>query len=119
MATAGDILIGAVTLSPFGRTFTEGLIELSRTDRTASGRLVKDVYATKRILTLEYDVITNAALEQYATIYTAGGELILTEYYTSLLSNVYTVLMEPYDKTRLILLDSGLWVGFAATFNEV
>jgi hypothetical protein len=89
-------------LSPFGRTLSLETIELARTDRVASGRLVKDVVTTKKEITLQYSIITATDMEYYQTIYSEQSELILDIYKAPSTIDSYTVLMEPIGWTRLI-----------------
>ena len=54
---------GSVLLTAFGRKFERGTTEPNaRIDRTASGRLVKDLPATKEIFTLTYSPVENTTL---------------------------------------------------------
>lgn len=47
-------------LSTMGRRFAIEDFEISKEQRTASGRLVKEVIAVKKRFTLEYSFVTNA-----------------------------------------------------------
>lgn len=132
----GDIYLGAAgdlkLLSPFGRKLTIKDDEIARTERTASGRLVKDIVATKKKFTISYSEIKGTDLETILDIYDIADELILQiwnddqpatttttsgpgcSYYDQ-----HTVLMEPIDRTRLLLSGEGLWTGVSIELNEV
>jgi hypothetical protein len=132
-AQKGDIYLGTLgaeeLLSPFGRKLTITDTELSREERTASGRLVKDVIATKKKFTLVYETITGTALEQFLDLYAVGGEMSLLIFTDSNLTTTtpepeenydnYTVLMEPIERERLLLLDDGLWSGVNVVLEEI
>jgi hypothetical protein len=59
----GDIYLDGTLLTPFGRTYTESDIEISRGDRTASGKLVRDIIATKKRFSLDYSYIDGDELK--------------------------------------------------------
>jgi hypothetical protein len=132
-AQKGDIYLGTLgseeLLSPFGRKLIITPTELSREERTASGRLVKDIIATKHRFTLAYECITGTALEQFLDFYAVGGEMSLLIFTDSNSTTTtpepeenydnYTVLMEPIERERLLLLDDGLWSGVNIILNEV
>ncbi len=134
MSAKGDIYLGAlgseVLITAFGRSFTIKDTEISRQERTASGRLVKDIIAVKKNFTLAYDMIDGADLETLLTIYDLQSELSLLVYNEDLpettttgspgaYADAYTVLMEPIDRTRMLLLDTGLWGGVSIELSEV
>lgn len=54
-------------------------VRIERAERTASGRKVKDITATKRTFTLEYQGLSVSSMQIFANIYNAG-EPILFEY---------------------------------------
>ena len=133
MAKKGDIFLGLlgdeILLSPFGRTTRIDLTELSRQDRTASGKLVKDIIAKKHKITLEYSMIDGDELKKLLDIYDLDSELSLniynvTEEVTTTPApeenyDHYTVLMQPFDKTLVLLQDNGLWSGVSVVLDEV
>lgn len=128
----GDIYLGELgseeLLSPFGRKLTIADEEIGREQRTASGKLVKDIIATKKKFTLAYETIDGDALEQFLDIYDLNDELSLFIYHTDVPSttsdesnyyDAYTVLMRPLSRERLLLLENGLWTGVSVELNEV
>jgi hypothetical protein len=134
MAKKGDIFLGATAetvalMSPFGRNLTVGDIELSRSDRTSSGKLRKDIYAQKKKITLDYETIDGDELDKYITLYETWDTLILQIQHTDdppsttpepeSYYDEYEVIMEPIDRKRLILRGDGLWEGIKIELNEV
>jgi hypothetical protein len=84
MSQQGDIYLGTAgsetLLSPFGRKLKISDVELAREERTASGRLVKDVIATKKKFTLSYEMIDGDELETLLGLYDGYSELSLLLY---------------------------------------
>lgn len=134
MAKKGDIFLGATAgavaiMSPFGRKLTISDMELSRSERTASGKLAKDIYAVKKKITLSYETIDGDDLDTFLTLYELYDTLVLQIQHTDdpagttpepeVYYDEYIVMMEPIDRERLLLLDTGLWQGVKIEFNEV
>lgn len=132
-AKKGDIYLGLLgeeeLVSPFGRKLIITDTELNREERTASGRLVRDVIATKKKFSLQYEIITGTALEAFLDLYDLNSELSLLIFTDSnattttpepeAIYDIYTVLMEPISRERLLLLDDGLWSGVNIDLLEV
>jgi len=118
-------------ITPFGRKFAEGRIELSRKERTANARLVVDIINTKRRFTLAYSEIdgpdmvtaggrTVIGLNSLIELYDTESELVLNiEYGGTRGTESYNVIMMPIDMERVLLRDSGLWAGVTIEFEEV
>ncbi len=109
-------------LSPFGRTFSEGRIELSRIDRTANARLVADYINSKRKFTLSYSLINNTDLDELLWYYDKQYDhflLYLTIEYTDTRIESYDVIMAPIDRERVLVTNSGLWSGVTIEFEEI
>lgn len=120
---ANDIYLGPtagplVLMTPFGRKLNISDIQLSREDRTASGRLVRDVIATKKEIRLRYRMIDGDELTKYLDAYDTNDELLLRIYNSSGFDD-YTVLMDPISRERLLVRDDGLWEGVEIVFREV
>ena len=119
----GDIYLGIegseALLSPFGRRFAITPDEIGREDRTASGRLVRDVVAVKHKITLAYEVIDGAALTQFLDLYDLEQELSLLVYTADDAYDQYYVLMRPIARERLIVTGDGLWQGVNVELNEI
>ena len=114
-----EILLNGVELSPYGRKFSEAIVEISSQDRTISGRLVKDILATKKQFTLEYSIIDDATLTQLITAYNTLTEATLSIAYRTGETVVYTVLMQPIEYTRKNIEPQQLWEGVSVVFEEV
>jgi hypothetical protein len=121
---ANDLYLGADVgslqlLSALGRKFAINPVELARVDRTASGRLVKDIIATKSIFDLKYSEIDGSDLTTYLDLYDLDDELVFRRY-TSASSYVdYTVLMDPISQQRILATGDGLWEGVTVVLREV
>jgi len=120
MPNKGDIYLGELgsetLLSAFGRTLKISDMEISREERTSSGRLVRDVTATKKKFELSYEMIDGDVLTAVLALYDLQDELSLLIYYETTTTtgegsacDAYTVLMKPIDRTRILLLENGLW----------
>ena len=123
MSSKGDIYLGASgdlkLLSPYGRRLTISDTEISRSERAASGKLRKDIIAVKKRITLDYSFIDGDALETLLDIYDLQSELVLRIYTAESYYDEYTVLMEPIDRTRVLLMADGLWSGVSVVLEEV
>jgi len=118
-------------VTPFGRTFSEGRIELSRKERTANARLVVDIINTKRKFTLSYSEIdgsdilsddgrTLIGLNSLIALYDLQVVLVLViEYGGTRGTEQYDVIMNPIDMERLLMRSDGLWTGVSIEFEEV
>ncbi|MBN1604626.1 MAG: hypothetical protein JW915_23660 [Chitinispirillaceae bacterium] len=119
---AVEIYLGPVgnlyLLTPFGRTLSMGDIEISRTDRTASGRKVSDIITTKKKFTIQYSLIDGQNLQLLQDIYNLHSELII-EIENLGTSTEYTVLMSPFDQTRVLSVGAGLWQNVTIELEEV
>jgi hypothetical protein len=128
----GDIYLGPsgteTLLSPFGRKLKISDVLLAREEQTASGRRVRDIIATKKKFTLTYEMIDGDELEKLIDLYEANDEMSLLLYNDSFPTttpeagddcDAYTVLMQPIERERVLLLDNGLWAGVTVELNEV
>lgn len=122
----GDIWLGVPgnlqLLSPGGRKFSEGVLEGTRSDRTQSGRLVKEVIWSKRKFTLDYSVIDGAALAVFKSLYTASltQNLNLSIDYDGVTTpEVITVAIKPFNRERELLTGTQLWSGVTIELEEV
>ena len=117
-------------ITPFGRKFAEGRIELSRKDRTANARLVVDIINTKRRFSLTYseidgnDITIGAryfiGLNSLVELYDTQSVLVLNiEHGGTRGTETYDVIMNPIDMERALLRDDGLWTGVSIEFEEV
>lgn len=51
------------------------LFEIARSDRTASGKLVKDIVALKHRFLLEYEALDASDINVFISLYSSGKEL--------------------------------------------
>jgi hypothetical protein len=110
---------GVVTeLTAYGRTYSESWVEISRTDRTASGRLVQDITAKKKRFTLDYDLIPHTELEDIAEYYAFDDELQLIVNRPDDTQDTYTVIMRPFDQERARA-KGAHWSGVSIEMEEV
>lgn len=107
-----------VVITGFGRKLTIGDIEISRSDRTASARKVKDVIATKKKINLSFDLIDTGNLNMLKAYYYSQVELEITLDHTGS-NSTYTVLMAPFDWSRVLSTGGGYWSGVNIEFEEV
>lgn len=125
MAKAGEIYLGVlgseVLLTPASRTLEIYTEEIIRSSRTASGRLVKDVIATKDNITLSHELLGGTDLTTLKNLYNLHQELSLLIYNTDTTHDSYTVLMEPLKRKRVLLetINGGLWSGVTVELKEV
>ena len=132
MSKKGNIYLGIVDseslISPFGRKLLIVDEEIGREDRTASGRLVKDIVAVKKKITLAYETIAGDDLEVFLNLYDLESELSILIYHTDvpaatddegLYYDQYTVFMRPISRDRLLLTSDGLWTGVNVELNQV
>ena len=108
-----------ILLPAEGRTYQEGESQLSRTERTASGRLVRDVISTKKTFNLNYSLIDDTELIKILEIYELEGEVTLQIKRMDGVVNTHTVLMEPFDRERVLATGNGLWRNVSISMREV
>ena len=110
-------------MTPFGRTYSEGIIELSRKDRTANARLVIDIINKKKKFTVKYSEIIWSDLNELIYFYDSQINrrmyLVLTVEYTDTEIESYNVLMSPIDYERQLVTGDGLWRDITVQFEEL
>ena len=112
--------IGIENLLPMeGRTFTEGYNEIAREERTASGRLVKEITARKKRFIVEYSLIDDNELQTILSLYELDTELEFTVRRIDETVDKYIVLLMPFDQSRILSVGDGLWGDVALEMNEV
>jgi hypothetical protein len=133
MSQKGDIYLGAsgaeTLLSPFGRKLKISDVILGREEQTASGRRVRDIIATKKKITLTYEMIDGDELDMLIGLYEDYDELSLLLYNDTIAGTTtpeagddcdsYTVLMQPIERERVLLLGNGLYGNVVIELNEV
>ena len=128
----GDIYLGLADeealVSPFGRKLQITDEEIGREQRTASGRLVRDITAVKKKIVLAYETIDGDALTAFLDLYFLYSELSILIYHTDVPTTTddeggyydqYTVLMSPIARERLLVTSDGLWTGVNVELRQV
>lgn len=110
---ANDVYLGnlgtEILLPATGRTLSKAWVELSREDRTASGRLVRDVRARKQSWSFTYSMIAHDDLEDIATLYQIDSTLSLLIRLPDTTLDSYTVHLRPFDAERVTAVGDNLW----------
>lgn len=121
LSVYGGTTTGAPSLlDAKGREFSLGTIEISRKDRTANARLVKDIINSKAVLTLSYGKIDKTSLDEFEAYYNLYSELYLTVFNTDADIDQYIVLMQPIpNRSRFRLGGDGLYRNVNIKFEEV
>jgi hypothetical protein len=112
-----------------GRKFSENIEFISREDRAASGKLRRDIIAAKRTFTMAYDMISDRDLHLFDTLIRHFSNQVfkLEITYNNIYENTdekyrvetYNVIMEPFNRERILCLNGGLWRNVSITFREV
>jgi hypothetical protein len=108
-----------VLMPNLSRKFSEEDTEISKESRTASGRLVIDVVAIKKVFTLEYSTVTGDVLETLKTVYALGGILSLKVERKDGTIDIYTVRMRPFGRKRVLMAIEWLWDGITVKLEEI
>ncbi len=74
-----DIKLNNVLITPDGRTETCGITEVENSQRTASGRLKKQIIARKILINIEYEIICEDDLFPIYEIYENSFSFISVE----------------------------------------
>ena len=106
-------------LSIFARTFSEGYLERAREERTASGRLVKDIIAIKTTWSIKYDYIADADLAVIRVLYNLCAELSFLVTRPSAAVDSYTVILKPFTWDRAPGYGMKYWEGVSIDMEEV
>lgn len=118
-----DISLGLtgseILLNPLARTFSEGLLEFSRKERTASARLVTDIRAIKKSFALVYSFISHEDVEQMATLYELKAELSLLVARPDSTVDDYAVILQPFRKKRARSVGMKYWSDVQFDMEEV
>jgi len=108
-------------LTQFGRQYGESSELIMREDRSASGKLRRDIVAEKKTFTLTYNAIDNAELILLERLLTThGGEELTIRIERNneegaVRTDVYSVFMRPFSRQRMA---RGLWQGVQVEFIQ-
>jgi len=124
MPRRGEIYLGTygseLLITAFGRKLSITPEQIVREGRTASGKLVRDIVATKQKILLRYDLIDGKDLTVFQNIYDLGGTKSIKIYTTETVNDQYYVLMDPIEHTREIISRNDiLWSGVQIVLKEV
>lgn len=106
-------------LSSMGRKLTEGDMEITREGRTASGKLVLDIIAIKKMFNLNYSMITGTVLAQLKALYETGGILNLKVERQDASVDEYQVKFRPFSRARYLTRGEWLWENITVELEEV
>jgi len=122
MSLKGDLYLGAagaeVKLSPFGRQFSISTEEANRQERSANGTLKKDRLYVKHNFSISYTVITGNAVSDFESIFALDQPLVFLVYTADGVYDTYSVYMDAFEKTRMVLIADGLWGGVNIRLHE-
>lgn len=110
-----------ILLPEMGRRLSEEDFEIKNEQRTASGRLIRDVIAVKKRFKLDYSFATNAILKQLKQIYQAGinGNLVLKIEQEDGSIEQYEVVSRPFSRSRYLVGNKWFWEGISIELEEV
>jgi hypothetical protein len=110
----------AIVLPAMGRSYGASTNMIAREERAASGKLRRDIIASKQTFKLDYDAIDDAALAVYEDLYEnyKYAELRL-EITHGEKADTYVVLIKAFSKRRRLAVWGGLWEGVSVEFEEV
>jgi len=121
--SAGDIKLGEkdleTLLTPYGRTYAEGIIEIIRERRTVSGTLVSDLIAKKKKFTIEYSELKGQDLENILTLYNKDKVLSLIVTDRQSVDHQYDVKLAPLDMERVSILGDWTWENITLDLEEI
>lgn len=114
LGPAGDVL----ELSAFGRAYSEKWRLKYRDGEAASGKLRRQITARKKDVTLVYESADQATVDRLDYLMGLDGPFTMQVTHITT-TKTYTVLMQPFERERLLAIHGGLWSGLSVEFNEV
>jgi hypothetical protein len=118
----------AFTPTAFGRTFEKQRQIISREERAASGKLRRDLIATKQVFTLTYKTIDQKDLDGFENLFDNYSHTVLELELTyantqggtaATRTETYPVLMGDFGSARVLAGRGGLWENVKIVFTEV
>jgi hypothetical protein len=110
-------------ITAFGRKLKIEDVQQVREERTASGKLVRDVISTKTKITVTFSEMDSSDLSDLLYFYNMQRELIIQIYNSETVYSEYTVLMDPIERERILLADlntgAELYGNLTVVFHEV
>lgn len=108
-------------LPAMGRKLSVEDFEITNENRTASGRLRREIIAVKKIFKLSYGFVTNAVLTQLRQLYQLGlsNNLSLKIEQEDSSIDEYEVVFRPFSRSRYLIGNKWFWEGISIELEEV
>jgi len=108
-------------LPAMGRKLSVEDFEITNENRTASGKLVRDVTAVKKRFKIDYSFVTNDILTQLRQLYELGINNNLNLKIEQEDSNIdeYEVVFRPFSRSRYLIGNKWFWEGISIELEEV
>jgi len=108
-------------LPAMGRKLSVEDFEITNENRTASGKLVRDVTAVKKRFKIDYSFVTNDILTQLRQLYELGinNNLNLKIEQEDSGIDEYEVVFRPFSRSRYLIGDKWFWEGISIELEEV
>ena len=108
-------------LPAMGRKLSVEDFEITNENRTASGKLVRDVTAVKKRFKIDYSFVTNDILTQLRQLYELGinNNLNLKIEQEDSSIDEYEVVFRPFSRSRYLIGNKWFWEGITVELEEV
>ena len=108
-------------LPAMGRKLSVEDFEITNENRTASGKLVRDVTAVKKRFKIDYSFVTNDILTQLRQLYELGinNNLNLKIEQEDGAIDEYEVVFRPFSRSRYLLGGKWYWQNISIELEEV
>lgn len=108
-------------LPAMGRKLSVEDFEITNENRTASGKLVRDVKAVKKRFKIDYSFVTNDILTQLRQLYELGinNNLNLKIEQEDSSIDEYEVVFRPFSRSRYLIGNKWFWEGISIELEEV
>lgn len=108
-------------LPAMGRKLSVEDFEITNENRTASGKLVRDVTAVKKRFKIDYSFVTNDILTQLRQLYELGinNNLNLKIEQEDNSIETYEVVFRPFSRSRYLIGNKWFWEGISIELEEV
>jgi len=108
-------------LPAMGRKLSVEDFEITNENRTASGKLVRDVTAVKKRFKIDYNFVTNDILTQLRQLYELGinNNLNLKIEQEDSSIDEYEVVFRPFSRSRYLIGNKWFWEGISVELEEV
>ena len=108
-------------LPAMGRKLSVEDFEITNENRTASGKLVRDVTAVKKRFKIDYSFVTNNILTQLRQLYELGinNNLNLKIEQEDSSIDEYEVVFRPFSRSRYLIGNKWFWEGISIELEEV